>query len=168
MVGSQIRDSGVVHAWVERNAARAVEFRTGDNDEMTLSIPGTAEHVISVAACATEEPIRLTDSSSWGLTRDERPKPELAAPGLAVNAALADTNNHQATTAMTGTSMAAPHVTGSVALVLSHLHKDPAKRQANANQIRAALIKSTRNFTAIHHRGVGYGALDALEFYNQF
>lgn len=160
--------AGVVHAWVERERGRAVAFNTGDNDEMTLSIPGTANHVITVAACGSALPLMLTRSSSWGLTRDRRPKPDLVAPGTDVVAARANTNDHQETTAMTGTSMAAPHVTGSIALVLSKRHKDPGKPQVNAVQVLRELIASAQNFTGVHNKGVGYGALDTLAFFNRF
>ncbi len=160
--------AGVVHAWVERHQSRAVAFNSGDNDEMTLSIPGTANHVITVAACGSAMPLMLTSSSSWGLTRDHRPKPDLVAPGTAVVAARANTGDHQATKAMTGTSMAAPHVTGSVALVLSKRHKDGGKPQVNAVQVRRELIASAQNFTGVHNKGVGYGALDTLAFVNRF
>jgi subtilisin family serine protease len=160
--------AGVVHAWVERHDSRAVAFNSGDNDEMTLSIPGTANHVITVAACGSAMPLHLTSSSSWGLTRDRRPKPDLVAPGTAVVAAQANTGSHRATVAMTGTSMAAPHVTGSIALVLSKRHKEVGKPQVNAVQIRKELIASAQNFTGVHNKGVGYGALDTLAFVNRF
>ena len=160
--------AGVVHAWVERHRSRAVVFDSGDNDEMTLSIPGTANHVITVGACGSAMPLQLTTSSSWGLTRDRRPKPDLVAPGTDVVAARANTGDHQATTAMTGTSMAAPHVTGSIALVLSKRHKDGGKPQVNAVQIRKELVASAQNFTGVHNKGVGYGALDTLAFFNRF
>lgn len=160
--------AGVVHAWVERHRSRALVFDSGDNDEMTLSIPGTANHVITVGACGSAMPLQLTTSSSWGLTRDRRPKPDLVAPGTDVVAARANTSAHQATTAMTGTSMAAPHVTGSIALVLSKRHKDGGKPQVNAVQIRKELVASAQNFTGVHNKGVGYGALDSLAFFNRF
>ena len=160
--------AGVVHAWGERQRGRAVAVNSGDNDEMTLSIPGTANHVITVAACGSAMPLMLTGSSSWGLTRDRRPKPDLVAPGTDVVAALANTSDPQATTAMTGTSMAAPHVTGSIALVLSKRHKDAGKPQVNAVQVRRELIASAQNFTGVHNKGVGYGALDTLAFFNRF
>lgn len=165
LLGLDVDGSGVVHAWVERDRSRAVTFERGD-DDMTLSIPGTAEHVIAVAACESSLPVRLTESSSFGLTRDGRPKPEICAPGLAIRAAAANTADHSATVAKTGTSMAAPHVAGSIALVLSKRHKNGP--QVNANQIRAALNKSTKTFTGVHHRGAGFGALDTLDFFNRF
>ena len=159
--------AGVVHAWVERHRSRAITFNTGNTDEMTLSIPGTASYVITVAACGSALPLQLTNSSSWGLTRDGRPKPDLAAPGADIVAALANTANHQDTVALTGTSMAAPHVTGSVALVLSTLQKS-GKPMANAVQVRRELIATSQNFTGVHNQGVGYGALDTLAFFNRF
>lgn len=134
--------AGVVHAWVERHQSRAVAFNSGDNDEMTLSVPGTANHVITVAACGSAVPLMLTSSSSWGLTRDHRPKPDLVAPGTAVVAARANTGDHQATMAMTGTSMAAPHVTGSVALVLSKRHKDGGTCDVGARSAAGSELNS--------------------------
>ena len=159
--------AGVVHAWVERHSSRAITFNTGDTDEMTLSIPGTAKHVITVAACGSALPLQLTSSSSWGPTRDGRSKPDLAAPGVDIVAALANTANHQDTVAQTGTSMAAPHVTGTVALVLSALYKS-GKPMANAVQVRRELIATSQNFTGVHNKGVGYGALDTLAFFKRF
>ena len=67
---------------------------------------------------------------------------------------------------MTGTSMAAPHVTGAVALVLSRRHKKNA--QVNALQVRAALIRTAKNFTGRHDKGFGYGVLNVRDFLNQF
>jgi endonuclease G len=168
MLGLSIPGGGEVHAWVERDSSRAVNFATGDNDEMTLSIPGTARTVITVAACESVIPLRLIDSSSWGLTRDRRPKPDLCAPGKDITAALANTNDHQAVVALTGTSMAAPHVTGAVALLMSRLHKNPAKRQVNTQQAQRALIRTAQNFTGQHNKGFGFGVLNVLSFINQF
>jgi subtilisin family serine protease len=167
MQGLSLPSGGEIHAWVERDNSRAVNFASGDNDEMMLSIPGTARTVITVAACESAIPLRLTDSSSWGLTRDRRPKPDLCAPGKDISAARANTNDPQAVVSSTGTSMAAPHVTGAVALLLSRLHKS-GKPQVNAQQVQRALIRSAQNFTGQHNKGFGYGALNVLAFINQF
>jgi hypothetical protein len=81
VLGVTIRGDGVAHAWVERDRAKAATFQSGDNDEVTLSVPGTAEHIISVSACGSKMPLQLTGTSSWGLTRDGRGKPDLCARG---------------------------------------------------------------------------------------
>jgi endonuclease G len=121
VVGINVRSkTGQVDIWVERDdAARAVRF-VPDVPETTLSIPGTADTVITVAACHASAPLQLTPSSSFGLTRRGQPKPDICAPGFKIIGAKAGDADHRATIAMTGTSMAAPHVTGALALAMSH------------------------------------------------
>ena len=166
VIGTNVRSSGrQVDIWVERNdAARAVRF-VPEVPEITLSIPGTADSVVTVAACHSVMPLQLTTSSSFGLTRDGRPKPDICAPGFEIIGAKAADVDHCATIAMTGTSMAAPHVTGALALVLSYRHKQPGRPQYNAQQLRAEVIKTAKNYT-LHHAGFGYGMLDAEQLFN--
>ena len=152
-----------IHAWVERDRSRAVRFGTGDSNAMTISIPGTAKHVITVSACRSGIPLRLTESSSRGLTRDLRAKPDICAPGEGVIAARGSTPNRQAVVPLTGTSMAAPHVAGTIALAMSIREKQGLTR-LNANQIRKLLQRSSRGVNGAHHPAFGFGALDARQF----
>ena len=159
MVGRQMfsRD-GIVHVWAERVRQRSIRFLHPDR-KMTLSVPGTANSVITVGACNSEFPMRLLDMSSLGLTRDGRPKPELCAPGEMIAAArAADQTN--AAVRKSGTSMAAPHVTGALALVFSARAK-AGGRQANAVQLLHQLKLTAQNFSPIHNPGFGNGILDA-------
>ncbi|WP_353474424.1 S8 family serine peptidase [Salipiger sp. H15] len=148
-----------VHIWVERTQERAIRFQTHD-PEMTLSVPGTARTVIAVGACNSAIPARLNDSSSWGLTRDGRHKPELCAPGFEIRSAQSGGAAHDETVAMSGTSMAAPHVTGAIALVMSRRRK-LGLPPLNAVQYQTALIRTVRGSPLHHHVGAGYGVLDA-------
>ncbi len=167
MVGTQIRsDEGQVDVWMERINSRPTRFKV-EQEDMTLSIPGTANSVITVGACNTGQPLRLTSSSSYGQTRDKRAKPDICAPGLDITAAHAGQTDLKATVTMTGTSMAAPHVTGALALALSHRHKQVGARQYNANQLQAALVRSVKNFSHRHHPGFGYGVLDVEQFFDE-
>ena len=154
----------MVNVWVERDDARAVRFKP-EVAEITLSIPGTADTVITVAACHSVAPLQLTPSSSFGPTRDGRAKPDLCAPGNNIIAAQAGGSNFGAGATMTGTSMAAPHVTGALALVLSHRAKQSGKPQHNARQLRSALIQTTR-FSGVHNPGPGHGMLDAKSLFD--
>lgn len=146
-----------VDIWVERDDARAVRFDPEIAD-VTLSIPGTADTVITVAACHSATPLQLNSSSSFGPTRDGRAKPDLCAPGNGITAALA--GQARGGVQMSGTSMAAPHVTGALALVLSQRAKQPGRPQHNARQLRAALVQTTK-FGSIYNPGPGHGMLDA-------
>ncbi|MCH9809528.1 MAG: S8 family serine peptidase [Alphaproteobacteria bacterium] len=155
-------DKGFIDAWVERDGARAVRFQNSDN-KMTLSIPGTARTVICVAACHASEPLKKAEFSSVGRTRDNRAKPDLIAPGVSISSARAGTLDENV--ADSGTSMAAPLVTGVLALAMSYLHKKGPEHQLNAVQFQRALVRTLANDSNPHRPEIGHGRLDAKAFF---
>lgn len=157
--GLRVASDGLINAWVERDRARSVRFQSGNVHEMTLSIPGTAHSVVTVGACESSDPMRLASRSSWGPTRDGRRKPDIVAPGVNIQAARAGGVNHDELVAMTGTSMAAPHVSGALALLLSYRERRGLD-QLNVAQIRAGLAQVSAHYTGRWHEGFGYGRLD--------
>jgi len=117
-------------------------FVTPDYD-YTITMPATANKIISVASFTTKKTWKAVDDntysysanetvsdistfSSRGPSRDGRQKPDLAAPGSAIASSMstsvafttASTMSDGKHVIMQGTSMAAPHVTGIVALLL--------------------------------------------------
>jgi len=162
----QVPAQGDIHAWVERAGSYPpTEFTNHDSEEMTLSIPGTSHSVITVAAIDAANPIMVGDFSSYGPTRDNREKPDIAAPGVRVNAAFRDTVN--GVTVMDGTSMAAPHVTGAIALLLSKMARSGGPIPT-ATQIGAVLRQKTKNYSSRWDRGQGYGVLDVAALLDAF
>jgi subtilisin family serine protease len=112
-----VPEGGELHAWIERTQGVPSSFLNHGSEEMTLSIPGTASSVIAVGAVDASRPIQVGPFSSYGPTRDGQKKPLVCAPGVNVHAAEGGTDD--AVFPDSGTSMAAPHVSGLLAAFLS-------------------------------------------------
>lgn len=154
----------------------------GDTSE-TIDEPGNAPHVITVGAFNTKNrwnsrageedsfssqyPLgELSYFSSRGPTRDGRRKPEIAAPGAWIASALSTSSPAPdyltcpdgVHTLLLGTSMAAPHVTGTIALMLS---VDPT---LTSDEIKEKLIQTAKSdgFTGVVPNDMwGWGKLAA-------
>ncbi len=160
----KVCEGGDIHAWIERAGGDPSSFEDFIDLEMTLSIPGTAQSVITVGAVGIA-PLQVGKFSSFGPTRDQRKKPEVAAPGVGVNAALAGTSEDAVS--MDGTSMAAPHVTGAIALLLSRVAGSGQALPA-ASQISSALRQKTQNYNSKWDRGQGFGVVDVEALLSAF
>jgi subtilisin family serine protease len=129
------------HAWLERNDSAQASFTSHRVDSHTLGTISCGQESIVVASYDAHKPgTPLSWFSSTGPTRDGRQKPEVSAPGHDVVAARSTSLN--GSTAMSGTSMAAPATTGLVALVLARAKA--RKLKLNAAQIRQVVINSCR------------------------
>jgi len=159
-----VPDGGDIHCWIERSQGVPTSFIDHCNEEMTLSIPGTASTVITVGAVDASKPIQVGAFSSYGPTRDGQKKPLICAPGVNVVAAQGGTED--GVFQDSGTSMAAPHVTGAIALLLSRTSK--SNKVPSGNQIASALRQKTQNFTGRWDRGQGYGVIDVAALLEAF
>ncbi|MBU6998242.1 MAG: S8 family serine peptidase [Theionarchaea archaeon] len=86
----------------------------GEGACCTVGTPGDARKVITVTA--SDKSDALASFNSRGPTTDGRIKPDIAAPGVSISAADAGTSCSDV--AMSGSSMAAPHIAGVAALML--------------------------------------------------
>ncbi len=162
MVSEEVKSTGEIQAWIECDPYRPMYFVNHISEEMTVSIPGTAHTVICVGSIAPSTPFRVAPYSAFGPTRDGREKPELTAPGEHIWAAQGNTLT--GTVSKRGTSQAAPHVSGAIALLFSSWEKYraniPNVEQLNAAQIRAAISQMTQNYNGNWYQGMGFGSLD--------
>ena len=152
-----------IHAWVERHNSRPVIFQNGTSDEITLNIPGTSKTVITVAAIDSKTPLTPYEYSSFGPTRSEDKKPDISAPGIEILGA----RSNGGFVRMSGTSMAAPHVSGAIALILSRFEKKRREnqirpdQQLNSNKILSLIEYSLkRHNDARWSKEMGFGSLN--------
>ncbi|HEU0299428.1 MAG TPA: S8 family serine peptidase [Longimicrobium sp.] len=106
------------HAWVERDDRGQSRFAPADDDRThTIGSISCGRHTLTVGSYDARAAQRdLSSFTAAGPTRDGKQKPEISAPGHGVQAAWSLT--HDRVVGMSGTSMAAPHVTGLVALIM--------------------------------------------------
>jgi subtilisin family serine protease len=137
---------GVFHAWLERDEACAdcqARFVEADADgACTTGTIANAHLPLVVGAYDSHSPTQaVAEFSSAGPTRDGRFKPDLVAPGVRILAARSappgSVSSLGLLTVKSGTSMAAPHVTGTVALCLQGAPRPPA-----AGEIRELLLRN--------------------------
>lgn len=127
--GVELRNTGQTtvdfDAWIERDddpfqgAGYQSRFVAGDADaSRTIGSISCGKKTIVVGSYDAAVTNRdMSFFSSAGPTRDGKQKPEISAPGHRI-AAANSTSLPQATTVMSGTSMAAPHIAGVVALLM--------------------------------------------------
>lgn len=158
LIPEEIRD-GQYDLWLPAGMAlnRETRFLTASPDT-TLTIPSTASRAISVGAYddATQA---YADFSGRGFARLGHPiKPELAAPGVNIITARAGGGYE----AVTGTSFAAPFVTGSAALMMQWGIVNGNDPYLYGEKLKAYLIRGARSLpgeTVYPNERVGYGAL---------
>lgn len=159
---------GTFDAWIERDSmqggARMSSFLGGSYvRRKTLGSIQSARLAITVSnydAVTTT----LSDSTSFGPTRDGRHAPTVAAPGVDILAAKSmwrtDLVDRQPYVALTGTSMSAPYVTGVVACMLQ---KNPRLTAAQIRGILAAQAKPAPGFSDDWSIDWGNGRVDPID-----
>lgn len=171
LTGVNVHD-GRYHAWIERD--RGLQPRFVDDEVVLSSTTGTLcnGRLSITCGCANphHDPLTLAPFSSGGPTRDGRIKPELVAPGYRIRAARSTPRGEEPAaryTIKSGTSMAAPHVAGTIALMF-----EAAGRPLEIHDTRALLFGSVdpspffnrpRLEPDLHRFGYGYLDIPAAE-----
>lgn len=169
LLGREVRD-GRYHSWIERDDPRPLGrvgeremwrfpsfFSEASNvDNSSVSSLACGNRVIGVANLdETAERIHIT--SSQGPTRDERNKPDTAAPGTNISAAKGFAGPDDLWISMTGTSMASPFVTGVAGLMLG------VEPKLTAAQLEGIIIRTAQPLPGASFKWLndsGFGRID--------
>jgi serine protease AprX len=159
-----------------------VVVSAGNNGTATLYPPANDPFVITVGATDDKNTVDLADDvvttfSAYGLDETGRVKPDLVAPGRNIIAYMPDTNlltipqQHPEGIVsptyfrMSGTSMAAPVVSGAVALLLQKAQE--TGQPLTPDQVKYRLMTSAnRNWAGYDPARAGAGLLDVFAAIN--
>ena len=128
------------------------------NPALTISFPKEDTPLPSQYA------YQMSDFSSWGVAPDLSLEPDITAPGGNIYSTINDGKYGL----MSGTSMAAPHMSGMVALVLQYLREKHPDAQMPSRELVQHLLVSTSaplpheesgNYYSPRHQGSGLGDL---------
>ncbi len=153
--GSSIGESEIFRPDVQalRSAGIVPVFSAGNDGPEPRSVGSPGSHPEAIAVGATDDLDHVTTFSSRGPSFWDETKPEVSAPGAQIRSSLPGGDYGLAK----GTSMATPHVTGLVALLLQ---ADPT---LTVEEVEALLTSTAVPLGAqIPNNDTGWGRIDAL------
>lgn len=154
---------GEIDAWISKGSIYLQFDDSVVSQNVTLSVPGTANKVITVGSTSkNNSSYKVSHYSSFGPTRDGRKKPDISAPGENIKVVRKGMIN--IAPSVSGTSFAAPHVAGSICLLMSYWEKCRqkfSKERLNHNQITKLFeVDSYINNGGEWMKSTGYGRIN--------
>jgi subtilisin family serine protease len=121
----------------------------------SLTIPADARGDVIVVGASSRDSASVTPFSSRGPTSDERPKPDILAPGEQIMSAKPGGGYVK----QSGTSMASPHIAGIAALILERYPK------LKPMQVKRILMQSAKKLgsSEFDENAQGVGLVDAVK-----
>jgi subtilisin family serine protease len=139
-------------AWIDDGSHSS--FGEYDEDSTLGALCCSANTIVVGAFDARMANAVALDATSLGPTRDGKAKPEVSAPGAGVCAACS--RSHSGLLELSGTSMAAPHVAGLVALLFE------LTGPMTIDEMRRQLIKKDPLQASGWNNPYGYGRVDGV------
>jgi subtilisin family serine protease len=157
--GAYMTTGEPVHAWLERGRpGSSPRFLAFHDPDVTLTAPAGANEVLAVGSYTLSPTLGpLSDFSGRGPTRSGSALSHICAPGAPVTTLAPSSTHAVAHTPHRGTSFAAAHVTGAIALILE------ANNALTRSQLQDCLLMCARmdaDTLAGPSTGWGSGKLD--------
>jgi len=152
--------------WVLSSDEREVDG--GPDGYDCIAHTGMAKNIITVGAVEKIEggyqypwDVHMSSFSGWGPSDDGRIKPDLVAPGVQITSTVGTGPDEYAT--WSGTSMATPSLSGTVALLQNHYKNTHSGLSPKSYAMKAILIHSASEagFTDGPDYGFGWGLINA-------
>ena len=112
---------GTINMAIEDYTIPAVSVTKVQGDELKNADDKTITICSDMGHFASDDAKKMSDFSSPGVTPDLKLKPEITAPGENIYSSLPFNNSYGS---MSGTSMAAPHIAGTFALVKQYITEE--------------------------------------------
>jgi subtilisin family serine protease len=147
---SSSMDAAITSARTAGHMLVCAAGNSGINNDATPFYPAsyTQDNIIAVASTTNND--TLSSFSNYGLTRVD-----LGAPGSTIVSTYISRNSNNAYAYLSGTSMSAPHVTGTAALVWS------VNPSWDYSQVRSKILSTVRPIPALSGKTVTGGILNA-------
>lgn len=131
---------GTINMAIEDYSIPAVSITKAQGDELKNAADKKITIYSNMGHYESEYAKKMSDFSSWGVTPDLKLKPEITAPGENIYSSLPFNNSYGS---MSGTSMAAPHIAGTFALVKQYIDKNLAPVKGGSAELANQLLMST-------------------------
>jgi hypothetical protein len=160
-----IRDNGlqiVFAAGNDRDKNWYLQYRTTGYRSLSYGYGQCSKNTIVVGAITKTD--QMTTFSAWGPAIDGRLKPDVVAVGYAVNSTLPGNTYSGYDPNWSGTSMAAPAVSGAIGLLVQRYRQINSGSDPSPTLVKSILLNTA---TDLGNPGpdysYGYGKVDALE-----